>query len=97
MKNIEKVKKILGTHKPILERRFKVKNIGIFGSFVREEEGKDSDIDILVEFSTPVSFFTFLELEEYLKEKLGIDVDLVTKKGLKPDIGKRILEQVLPV
>ncbi len=97
MKSLEEIKKILEQHKSIIEKQFKVREIAIFGSFVREEQKEISDIDILVEFYEPVGFFTFLELEEYLTEILGIKVDLVSKKALKPGIGKYILQEMIQV
>lgn len=97
MKKLDEIKRILEEYKPIMEKEFKVKEIGIFGSYVRGEQEEDSDIDILVEFSEPVGFFTFLDLEEYLKELLGIKVDLVSKKALKPTIGQYILQEMIPV
>jgi predicted nucleotidyltransferase len=97
MKKLDEIKRILEEYKPIMEEEFKVKEIGIFGSYVRGEQEEDSDIDILVEFSEPVGFFTFLDLEEYLKELLGIKVDLVSKKALKPTIGQYILQEMIPV
>ena len=95
MKNLEKIKKILKEHKTIIEKQFKVKEIGIFGSYVRGENDDTSDIDLVVEFYEPVGFFAFLGLEEYLERILGINVDLVSKKALKPRIGKYILEEMI--
>lgn len=95
MPNIEKAKQIIEENKPIIKKRFKVKNIGLFGSCLRGEQKSGSDLDILVEFSEPVGFFAFLELEEYLEAKLGMKVDLVTKQALKPNIGRHILKEVL--
>ncbi|MFB6226047.1 MAG: nucleotidyltransferase family protein [Candidatus Paceibacteria bacterium] len=77
------IKQKLSKHKDVLEERFNVENLGVFGSYARDEQKKDSDVDLLVEFSKPVSFFTFIELEEFLEEQLGTEVDLVTKSGLK--------------
>ncbi|MFW6283109.1 MAG: nucleotidyltransferase family protein [Minisyncoccales bacterium] len=94
MKKIEEIKKIIKNCKPTLEEEFNVKNIGVFGSYTQGEADKDSDIDILVEFKKPIGFFAFIELEEFLEKKLKEKVDLVTKKSLKPAIGKRILKQV---
>jgi len=81
--------------KPELTARYKVKQIGLFGSFVREEQTQTSDIDILVEFEAPIGLFKFLELEEYLEARLGRNVDLVSRKALKPRIGRHILQEVL--
>lgn len=99
MKNVEEIKKKLEELKPFLEEKFKVKFIGIFGSYVRGEEKKGSDLDILVEFedSANLSLLDFIRLENYLSEELGVKVDLVEKTTLKPRIGKRILEEVVPL
>lgn len=97
MKNFTEIKRLLENHKSLLEKKFKVKEIGIFGSFVRGEEKNSSDIDILVEFSEPVGLFEFMELEEYLSKLLGRKVDLVSKKALKPIIGKYILREVVMI
>lgn len=95
MKNFNDTKKILKKYKNTIKVNYKVNNIGIFGSYIRGEQKKESDLDILVDFSQPVSFFTFLDLEEYLKNKLGLKIDLVTKNALKPDIGGHILKEVI--
>jgi uncharacterized protein len=95
MKDIEEIKKTLSANREILASKYKVKTIGVFGSYVRGNPKKKSDIDILVEFKRAVDFFEFLDLEEYLEQILGIKVDLVTKQALKPYIGKHILEEVV--
>ena len=97
MKNIMEIGKVLERHKPLLSDRFKVKEIGVFGSYARGQQKEGSDIDILVEFSEPVGFFTFRDLEEYLAGVLGLKVDLVSKKALKPRIGKHILHELVSV
>ena len=97
MKSIDEIKQLLAGQREELRRRFRVREIGIFGSFVRGEERRGSDIDVLVDFEEPIGIFTFLELEEYLGEVLGIRVDLVSRKALKPHIGKRILTEVIPI
>ncbi len=74
--------------------RFSVSRIGIFGSVARGEQTEASDIDILVEFSRPVGFFTFLELEEYLPVHLGAPVDLVTLDAVKPLMRERVAATV---
>jgi predicted nucleotidyltransferase len=97
MKSLEEIKFTLETVKPTLRERFKVKNIGVFGSYVRGEQNRRSDVDLLVEFEEPVGLFEFMDLEMYLSDLLGVKVDLVSKKALKPHIGKRILEEVIMV
>lgn len=95
MKTLEEIKIILKEYREILEAKYKVKSIGIFGSFLTGTQKKKSDIDILVEFNEAIDIFEFLDLEEYLEMLLGTKVDLVSKKALKPYIGKRILEEVV--
>lgn len=93
--NISEIAKLIKSHMEILKNDYKVKNIGIFGSFVENKQDEDSDIDILVDFSEPIDFFKFIQLEEYLGKLLGKKVDLVSKKALKPFIGKNILKEVV--
>ena len=93
----EEVLNSLKRLKPELQTRYYLKNIGLFGSVLRGEQEKSSDVDILVEFSKPIGFFKFLELEEYLETVFGTKVDLVSKKALKPRIGQQILNEVVTV
>ncbi|OGY54754.1 MAG: nucleotidyltransferase [Candidatus Buchananbacteria bacterium RIFCSPLOWO2_01_FULL_56_15] len=80
-----------------LKKDYGVKKIGVFGSFVSGRPRKDSDIDILVEFSQPVSLFEFIEVEDFLSKALKRKVDLVTKNALKPAIKKDVLNEVVYV
>ncbi len=93
MRRKEEILKYLKQELPYLNQKFKVKSIGLFGSYAREEQTEKSDIDMLVEFETPVGFFKFIELEDYLSEKLGTKVDLVTPDALKPLIKPQIMEE----
>ena len=72
-----------------------MKTIGIFGSSVRETPHSQSDIDVLVEFEPPIGLFKFLELEELLSKRLGGKVDLVSRKALKPEIGRSVLTEAV--
>ncbi|MHA1259259.1 MAG: nucleotidyltransferase family protein, partial [Candidatus Heimdallarchaeaceae archaeon] len=81
---------LLKKHRKEIEKQFNVNYLGIFGSYVRDEQKELSDIDILVEFSETPSLFQFIKLENYLSELLEIKVDLVMKSALKPNIGKQI-------
>lgn len=88
---------ILNNNLNLLKSKYGVANIGIFGSYARGDQRKNSDIDILVEFDKPVGFFKFIALEDYLKKILGREVDLATKKSLKPAIKADILKEVIYV
>ncbi len=94
MKARKDVEKTLKRYKPLLREKFKVKDIGIFGSYVRGEESEESDVDILVEFSGPIGW-EFIDLKEFLEEILGKGVDLVTVKALKSQLRDKILKEVV--
>jgi len=95
--DLGEITEILRLHKGELRERFKVKAIGVFGSYVRGMQRSGSDVDVLVEFEEPVGLFDFMDLEEYLSGLLGVKVDLVSKKALKPHIGEHILREVVYV
>ena len=84
----------LSAIKPIIAEKFHVSKLGYFGSFVRGDHSKESDLDLLVEFSKPVGW-SFFKLEKFLEESLGLPVDIVTKEGLKIRIRESILDKVI--
>ncbi len=97
MKTFDEIKKILEKHKKELREKYGIREIGIFGSYLRGGAKKESDLDVLVEFYSDVkiSLLDFVELENYLSDLLGVKVDLVERSALKPRIGKSILEEVV--
>jgi predicted nucleotidyltransferase len=82
---------------PEIRERYGVRSLGIFGSYVRGQQRKRSDLDLLVEFDVAPTLFGYLDLQEHLSDLLGVKVDLVMKKALKPAIGERILAEVIAV
>jgi uncharacterized protein len=97
MQTIEKLKATLALHKEELKKKYKVEEIGIFGSYVRHEQKKKSDLDVLVTFYETIDLFSFVELENYLTDILGVKVDLVMKEGIKPRLKERILSEAVYV
>ena len=95
MKKLNELKKILQDHKSSLKDEFGVIEIGLFGSYTKGNQKKDSDVDILVEFEKAIDLFTYVHLKNHLSDLLGVNVDLVAKKALKPKIGKRILSETV--
>ncbi|MCL5985862.1 MAG: nucleotidyltransferase family protein [Actinobacteria bacterium] len=95
MKTLDEIKPVLEKYKEEIRKKYKVEELGIFGSYVRCEQRKKSDLDILVKFREPIGLFEFMDLEEYLSKLTGVKVDLVSKKALKPRIGERILREVI--
>jgi len=78
---------------PRLREEYAVKEIGIFGSHARGVATKHSDIDLLVDFERPVGW-EFLTLKIFLEDKLGVEVDLVTRNALKEALRESILEDL---
>jgi predicted nucleotidyltransferase len=97
MKTVEEIKEILKEHKEEVSRKYKVSEIGIFGSFVRGEQKKRSDLDILVEFDEEniPSLLKLIEMERYLQRLLRKKVDLVMKSGIRPELKDIILKEVV--
>jgi len=97
MKTVQEIQSVLSKHKDGLMKRYKIKELGIFGSYVKGEQKETSDIDILVEFEEDarLGLLKFINLENYLSEILGVKVDLVMKSTLKPRIGKHILKETV--
>ena len=82
---------------PDLKENFNVKSLGVFGSYARRQTKRGSDLDLLVEFHRAPTMFEFVRLERHLGKLLNVKVDLVMKTALKPEIGKRILAEVVAV
>jgi uncharacterized protein len=80
-----------------IKRRFSVKNLAIFGSTARNNADDNSDVDMLVTFNQKASFDLFMDLKFYLEDLLGIKVDLVTDKALRPQIRKEIERDLINV
>ncbi|MCH7557810.1 MAG: nucleotidyltransferase family protein [Planctomycetes bacterium] len=92
--SLDEIKKVLRDYKSVLEDKYHVHTLGIFGSYIHNEQPGDSDLDILVDFTAPISLFEFIDMEEELSELLNVKVDLVSRNALKPYIGRRILSEV---
>lgn len=95
MKTLDEVKTTLRKHKAEVQLNYKVKELGIFGSFVRGEQKKGSDIDILVEYSELPDLLKLIELENRLQKLLRRKVDLIEKSGLRSEIMEIILKEVV--
>ncbi len=94
MRNLKEIEQVLKKNKGKLRDKFKVKRIGIFGSYIHGNQDESSDIDILVEFFEPIGW-EFIDLKEFIETILDLKVDLVTPNGLKPVIREKILKDVM--
>ena len=89
---------LLRQYLPALREHYGVRSRGVFGSCVRGEQRRGSDLDLLVEFDDrPLTLLQFIALEHYLSDLLEVKVDLVERSTLKPTIGRNILAEVVPL
>ena len=82
---------------PTIAGRYHVASLALFGSYVRGDQNRGSDLDVLVTFSRIPGLLKFVELENTLSDELGVKVDLVMPEALKPEIGRRISAEAVPV
>jgi predicted nucleotidyltransferase len=94
-RSLELVKLQLQELKPTLRTRFKVESIEIFGSYARSEQTEKSDLDILVEYSEMVDLLLVASLRRYLRRKLHLKVDVVSKEFLNKHIKDHVLEEAV--
>ncbi len=87
------IKNKLKELKPLLYKEYNVKTIGLFGSYVDDQETTDSDIDILIELERPIGW-KFFTLEIYLEKVFGKKIDLITKNAIKEQLREIILNKV---
>jgi uncharacterized protein len=95
--NMEAVLRRLRVLLPDLRERYAVDTLEVFGSRVRADLGQESVLDLLVTFTETPDLLTFIALENELAERLGLPVDLVMRRALKPRLRERILREAIPV
>jgi predicted nucleotidyltransferase len=94
MRNLDDIMDQLRVLQPALRRRYPIRRMGVFGSYVRGEQREDSDLDVLVEIGEGMTLPDYVGLQMELSDALGIRVDLADKAGLRRRIGQRILAEV---
>jgi hypothetical protein len=97
MRTLDDIRARLRAMLPELRCRYPIASLGVFGSWARGEQAQWSDLDLLVEFDGRVDFFAFLELEEEIGKRLGLRVELVTRRALKPLVRESVLSDLVPV
>jgi len=96
--NLQEIKQTLKEKMPEIKEKYGVKNLYIFGSYVRGEQTPESDIDILVEFEKgKKTFDNYMDLKFYLEDLFGKKVDLIIKEAVKPRLKKYIYEEAISV
>ena len=95
MQELDEIKDILNKHRDELREKYKITEIGIFGSYIRGDQKKESDLDVLVEFSEPVSLLDLIGAENYISDLIGRKVDLVPREDIRPELKQVILDEVV--
>jgi hypothetical protein len=97
MKKLTAIKKIIRDHKTLLRERYNINRIGVFGSYARGDIHSGSDVDVLVEFSEPISLIQLVSLENYLSDIVGLKVDVVPKEDIRKELKDTILKDAVYV
>lgn len=95
--DIERIRSILQSSKTEIRKKYKADILGVFGSYSRGEAEANSDIDVLVRFEKGASLFDWAGLVQYLKNKLGVSVDVVSEKSLKKELRPQIFKDLIEV
>lgn len=93
----ETVMRILAEHKEHLHREFGVTHLALFGSTARDAAGEHSDLDILAAFDGPATSARYFGVQFYLEDLFGCPVDLVTEKGLRPELRPHVEREAVYV
>jgi len=93
--SLAEIREIINSHKDFLSEKYFVDSMFIFGSYAKNTQTPESDIDLLVNFSKTIDMFDFIDLEEYLSKILNKKIDLGTPKSLKEIIKDKILKEAV--
>jgi predicted nucleotidyltransferase len=95
MRTLDEVIAQLRRVQPDLQRRYPIRELGIFGSYARGEQTEDSDLDILVNLGDGIGLLELAGLQQDLSDALGVRVDLVMRDAVKRGIARRILSEAV--
>jgi hypothetical protein len=96
-RTLEDVKAIISEHRDELRRVHRIKAISVFGSYVRGEQKRGSDLDLLAEFQGSISLIDLIGAEQYLSKILKVKVDLIPKEDVRPELKAGILKEAVTV
>jgi uncharacterized protein len=97
MKTVEQIRAAIRQHQEVLVERYGVKVVGLFGSYARGEHRKRSDLDLLVDIVRPISLLELIGAELYLREVLGVKVDLIPKRDVREELRETIFREALSI
>lgn len=97
MKTLDEIRAILNSHRAVLQERYGVRSIAVFGSYARGEATEASDVDLIVEFTEKPGLLKFVNLEAYLSEILGIPAQITTLEALRSEIRENALKDAVTI
>jgi len=97
VKTLSEIKTILHSHAADIHSRYGITRLEIFGSVVRGEAHEKSDVDMLAEFDRPISLLDLVGAENHLIDLLGMEVDLIPRRSVRPELKERIFKEAVPV
>lgn len=97
MKNLQEIKAILGQVKSLVQEKYQISELGIFGDYVKGEVKENSQVNILIDYTEPLSLLDLVDMEYYLSDLLKVKADVISKNGLKGKRRERILSEVIYV
>ncbi|MBN2035168.1 MAG: nucleotidyltransferase family protein [Chitinispirillaceae bacterium] len=97
MKTLEEIRVILHEHADELRERYHITNLAVFGSVARGEATEKSDVDVLADCASGMGLFELCSAENHLCDILGMEVDLVPRKGIRHEFRERILDEAVAV
>jgi len=97
MESLEEIIQTLRSLKKQIEANYKAEIIGIFGSYARREEKRDSDLDIIVRFEEGATLFDLAGLSIFLREKLNVKVDVVSDRAIREELKDEILKEAISI
>ncbi len=97
MSKLEEIKSILIQFKPVIEQKYHITALGIFGDYVKGNESDNNEVNILVDYVEPPSLLDLVDMEYFLTDLLQIKADIISKNGLKGARRERILSEVVYV
>jgi uncharacterized protein len=97
MKTRDQILDFLTQNKKLFREEYHIDKIGLFGSYARGEQSNKSDLDLIVEFeeNTPDLYELKIQIKEFFKKQLGLEVDICREKYIKPRIKKAILKEAI--